>query len=225
MKFGELTYRRLDLSELELKFSDLLSKFDQARNFEQQDVLMVAINELRSDFETMEQLVLIRHTVDTNDLFYEEEQTYFDEVTPLYQGLISRYYQSLVHSKFRPALEEKWGKQLFTNADLTLKTFAPEIIQDLQQENKLSSEYTKLIASAKIMFEGEERNLPGLVPFQLSTDQAMRKRANEAKYSFFTANEAKLDEIYDGLVKVRARMAQKLGFPNFIELGYARMLR
>jgi len=225
MKFGEFTYRRPALSELELKFSDLLSKFDQAGNFEQQDALMVAVNTLRSEFETMEQLVIIRHTVDTNDSFYEEEQTYFDEVTPLYQGLISRYYQSLVHSKFRQALEEKWGKQLFTKADLTLKTFAPEIIQDLQQENKLSSEYTKLIASAKIMFEGEERNLPGLVPFQLSMDRAMRKRANEAKYAFFTANEAKLDEIYDSLVKVRARMAEKLGFPNFIELGYARMLR
>jgi len=225
MKFGEFTYRRPALSELELKFSDLLSKFDQAGNFEQQDALMVAVNTLRSEFETMEQLVIIRHTVDTNDSFYEEEQTYFDEVTPLYQGLISRYYQSLVHSKFRQALEEKWGKQLFTKADLTLKTFAPEIIQDLQQENKLSSEYTKLIASAKIMFEGEERNLPGLVPFQLSMDRAMRKRANEAKYAFFTANEVKLDEIYDSLVKVRARMAEKLGFPNFIELGYARMLR
>jgi len=225
MKFGEFTYKRPDLSELETEFSELLSQFDQAGNFEQQDELMVALNKLRSDFETMEQLVIIRHTVDTNDSFYEEEQTYFDEVTPLYQGLISRYYQSLVDSKFRQALEEKWGKQLFTKADLTLKTFAPEIIQDLQQENKLSSEYTKLIASAKIMFEGEERNLPGLVPFQLSTDRVMRKRANEAKYAFFTANEVKLDEIYDGLVKVRARMAEKLGFQNFIELGYARMLR
>lgn len=213
------------MSEIELEFSDLLSKFNQAGNFEQQDALMVAVNTLRSEFETMEQLVIIRHTVDTNDSFYEEEQTYFDEVTPLYQGLISRYYQSLVHSKYRQALEEKWGKQLFTKADLTLKTFAPEIIQDLQQENKLSSEYTKLIASAKIMFEGEERNLPGLVPFQLSMDRAMGKRANEAKYAFFTANEVKLDEIYDSLVKVRARMAEKLGFPNFIELGYASMLR
>ena len=225
MKFREFTYKRPDLPEVETKFSDLLTKFDQAGDFEQQDALMVAINELRSEFETMEQLVVIRHTVDTNDPFYEEEQTYFDEVTPIYQGLISRYYQSLVNSKYRQALEEKWGKQLFTQADLTLKTFAPEIIQDLQQENKLSSEYTKLIASAKIMFEGEERNLPGLVPFQLSTDRFMRKRANEAKYAFFTANEVKLDEIYDGLVKVRARIAETLGYANFIELGYARMLR
>ncbi|TGE36145.1 M3 family oligoendopeptidase [Desulfosporosinus fructosivorans] len=225
MRFKEFTYQRPDLLALETKFVDLLAKFERAEDFEQQDLVMVSINGLRSDFESMEQLVLIRHTVDTTDPFYEEEQAFFDEGTPIYQGLISQYYRSLVSSEFRQALEEKWGKQLFIKADLTLKTFAPEIIEDLQQENKLSSDYTKLIASAKIMFEGEERNLPGMVPFQLSTDRVMRKRANEAKYAFFNANELKLDEIYDGLVKVRTRMAKKLGYTNFIELGYARMLR
>ena len=225
MKFKEFTYQRPDLTKVETKFSELLAKYDRVEEVEQQDVAMVAINELRNEFESMEQLVHIRHTVDTTDPFYEEEQSFFDKETPIYQGLISRYYQSLVNSKFRQALEEKWGKQLFVKAELTLKTFSPEIIEDLQQENKLSSDYTKLLASAKIMFEGEERNLPGMVPFQLSTDRATRKRANEAKYAFFEANEGTLDEIYDGLVKVRARMAKKLGYANFIELGYARMLR
>ena len=225
MKFKEFTYQRPDLIEVGTKFTDLLAKFDLAADFEQQVTMLVEINKLRRTFDSMEQLVLIRHTVDTNDPFYEEEQTFFDEGTPIYQGLISQYYRSLVNSNFRKDLEAKWGKQLFVHADLTLKTFAPEIIEDLQQENKLSSEYTKLIASAKIMFEGEERNLSGLVPFQLSTDRAMRKRANQAKYAFFHANEVKLDEIYDSLVKVRARMAEKLGYTNFIELGYARMLR
>ncbi|MDP4160043.1 MAG: M3 family oligoendopeptidase [Bacillota bacterium] len=225
MKFSDFTYCRPNLDDFKTKFSNYLAKFDQAEDFEQQDSVMVELNKLRSNFETMEQLVIIRHTVDTTDQFYEEEQDYFDEVTPVYQGLINQYYKSLVNSKFRHALEERWGKQLFTKAELTLKTFAPEIIEDLQQENKLSSEYTKLIASAKIMFEGEERNLPGLVPFQLSTDRTMRKRANEAKYAFFTTHEEKFDEIFNNLVKVRTRMAKKLGYANFIELGYARMLR
>ena len=129
MKFKEFTYQRPDLLELETKFSELLENFDLAESFEQQDRAMVAINELRSDFETMEQLVLIRHTVDTTDPFYEKEQTFFDEGTPIYQGLISKYYRSLVNSKFRQTLEEKWGKQLFVKAELTLKTFAPEIIR------------------------------------------------------------------------------------------------
>ena len=144
---------------------------------------------------------------------------------PIYQGLVAKYYEVLINSKFRPELEEKWGKQLFDMATLNIKTFSPEIIEDLQIENKLSSEYTKLIASAKIMFEGEERTLSQLTPFRLSTDRDMRKRANEAKYAFFAENETKLDEIYDGLVKVRTKIAKKLGYENFVQLGYDRMLR
>ena len=38
-------------------------------------------------------------------------------------------------------------------------------------------------------------------------------------------NEDKFDDIYDKLVKVRDRIAKKLGFKNFVELGYIRMNR
>jgi M3 family oligoendopeptidase len=225
MKFNEFQYKRPDIKELEDSFKELLKAFDSSDSFEAQNSAMEKINDLRNDFESMSQIVSIRHTIDTNDRFYEEEQNFFDENTPIYQGLISTYYSSLVNSKFKSELTDKWGQQLFNIAELTIKTFSPEIIEDLQTENKLSSEYTKLIASAKIMFEGEERNLSQLAPFQISTDRAMRKKANEAKYGFMIENEQKLDEIYDGLVKVRAKIAKKLGYSNFVELGYARMLR
>lgn len=225
MKFNEFQYKRPDIKELEGSFNELLKAFDSSDSFEAQNSAMEKINSLRNDFESMSQIVSIRHTIDTNDRFYEEEQNFFDENTPIYQGLISSYYSSLVNSKFKSELTDKWGQQLFNIAELTIKTFSPEIIEDLQTENKLSSEYTKLIASAKIMFEGEERNLSQLAPFQISTERAMRKKANEAKYGFMIENEQKLDEIYDGLVKVRAKIAKKLGYSNFVELGYARMLR
>jgi M3 family oligoendopeptidase len=225
MKFSEYQYIRPDIKEVETRFKDLIKSFNKAESFEAQSKVMEAINALRSDFDSMSQLVSIRHTIDTTNSFYEEEQNYFDETMPIYQGLNTEFYKSLTASNFKVQLEEKYGKQLFNIAELTLKTFKPEIIEDLQLENKLSSEYTKLIASAKIMFEGEERNLSQLGPFQLSTDRNMRKKANEAKYSFMSGNEQKLDEIYDGLVKVRQRIAEKLGYKNFVELGYARMLR
>jgi M3 family oligoendopeptidase len=225
MKFKEYKYCRPDIKDIESRFNELLEKFKSAESFASQSQFMESIIKLRSDFESMSQIVSIRHTIDTTDKFYEDEQNFFDETTPVYQGLTTEFYRALVNSKFRSELEARYGQQLFNIADLTLKTFTPDIIEDLQLENKLSSEYTKLIASAKIWFEGEERNLPQLVPFQLSTDRDMRKKANEAKYNFMVENGQKLDEIYDSLVKVRTKMAQKLGYKNFVELGYARMLR
>ncbi|HEU5140213.1 MAG TPA: M3 family oligoendopeptidase [Bacillales bacterium] len=225
MTFNEYVYERPDIKVIEKKFDVLLEQFVSADRVEEQDEAMKKINQLRSEYESMAEIAEIRHTIDTTDEKYKEEQDYFDETQPIYTGLTTKFYQALVDSKFRTELEGKWGKQLFQIAELTTKTFAPEIIEDLQLENRLASQYVKLIASAKVDFEGEERNLSQLQPFQVSTDREMRKRASEAKYGFLAENEAQLDDIYDQLVKVRTKMARKLGYDHFVELGYARMTR
>ncbi|WP_312108764.1 M3 family oligoendopeptidase [Brevibacillus reuszeri] len=225
MKFTEITYSRVDMEQVETQFTGLLDAFQQATSFEEQDKAMGQLNELRQEVETAREVAQIRHTINTEDPFYKAEQDYWDEASPLYQGLISRYYESIIHSAYRTELENKWGAQLFRLAETTLRTFSPEVVADLQEENRLTSQYTALIASAKIMFEGEERNLPQLIPFQKSTDRQLRKRAFEAKYQFLEQHTAELDRIYDSLVKVRSRIATKLGFANFVELAYARLNR
>ncbi|MGI1657829.1 MAG: M3 family oligoendopeptidase [Desulfitobacterium sp.] len=225
MKFQDFPYARPDMENYQGEFRNLLEQFKEADQFQEQDDILVKLNSLRGEFDSMMQIASIRQTIDTNDAYYEREQEFFDENSPLYQGLISEFYQVLLDSPFRTELEKKWGQQLFCMAELSLKTFKPEIIEDLQIENKLSTEYTKLIASAKIMFEGEERNLSGLGPFLQSTDRKLRKKAASARYAFFAEHEETLDSIFDQLVKVRTRIAQKLGYPNYVGLGYARMLR
>lgn len=225
MKFNEYKYERPDMEAFKKQFQDVLTQFTQADSFEAQDRAMGEINCLRNHFESMQTLAEIRHSIDTTDEFYETEQNYFDENGPIYQGLVTDFYKALVNAAFRKELEEKWGSQLFNIAELRLKTFSPEIIEDLQQENKLSTEYTKLMASAKIEFDGKELNLSQLGPYQLSTDRDVRRKAYAAKYGFMEENEEKLDDIYDQLVKVRTTIARKLGYKNFVELGYARMMR
>jgi M3 family oligoendopeptidase len=223
--FEEFPYRRPDLEHFQAEFRDLLSQFDRAESPAIQNQLIAAVNRMRNEFQTMGTLVHIRHSMNTADEYYDRENDYFDEIGPVYEGLVHQYYRSLTRSPFRPALEAQWGRQLFRLAELQLKTFAPEIVADLQQENKLSSQYTKLRASAQIMFEGEPRNLSQMGPFLQSPDRAVRKRAQEAFTGFFAEHEAEFDGIYDGLVKLRDRIARKLGFPNFVELGYARLSR
>ncbi|WP_028531532.1 M3 family oligoendopeptidase [Paenibacillus sp. UNC217MF] len=225
MKFSEYAYIRPDAKQIEQQMKRLISSFEAADSFEQQDDIMSDINKLRNEFDTQVQLVSIRHSIDTNDEFYKAEQEYMDEVVPVIQEYITDYYRALVNSKFRSELEQKWGIQLFQLAEKMLKTFSPEIIEDLQLENKLSTEHSQLIASAKIPFEGEERTLAQLTPFELSTDRDMRKRASEARFGFMAENEAKFDRIYDDLVKVRTKIAKKLGYENFVQLGYDRMCR
>ncbi|AJY75490.1 M3 family oligoendopeptidase [Paenibacillus beijingensis] len=225
MKFSEFRYERPDKEAVITGFKELLAAFRSAASFEEQDRIMADINKLRSRLDTMGQLVYIRHSIDTTDAFYKAEQDYMDEVGPEIQEYVTDFYRALTESAFRPELETKWGRQLFRLAELSLKTFSPEIIADLQQENKLKTEYNQLIASAKIPFQGEERTLSQLGPFEQSTDRETRRQAAEARYGFMAANEEKFDRIFDDLVKVRTEMARKLGYKDFTELGYARMTR
>lgn len=225
MGFEQYTYIRPNIDEVRAKFNEALERFKNADSVEKQSGAMNEINQLRNDLGTMFNLCNIRHTIDTNDEFYKNEQDYMDEIQPEVEGLITGYYQALVDSKFRQQLENKWGTQLFALAESQLKTFKPEIVPLLQRENRLSSEYTKLVASAKIEFEGEERTLAQIDPFIESTDREMRKRASTAKFGFFAEHEAEFDRIYDELVKVRTEIAHALGYKNFVELGYNRMMR
>ncbi|WHZ04655.1 M3 family oligoendopeptidase [Neobacillus sp. YX16] len=225
MRFEEYTYIRPNLESITGRFEGAIEKFKNANSVEEQSLAMNEVNEIRNDIGTMFNLCYIRHSVDTNDEFYKTEQDYMDEMQPEIEGLVTKYYQELVQSKFRAELEAKLGKQLFALAEGQLKTFKPEIVPLLQKENRLSTQYTKLIASAKIIFEGEERTLAQLEPFTESTDREMRKRANEAKFGFLAEHEEELDRIYDDLVKIRTEIAHALGYKNFVELGYYRMMR
>jgi M3 family oligoendopeptidase len=223
--FKNYLYQRPDINRLQNEWHYLLTEFDRAATPESQIKIIAALNTLRNDFETMASLVQIRHTANTADPDYDRENDYLDEIQPVYEGLINRYYRSLVNSPHRKILQANWGKQLFRLAELKLRTFTPAVLEDLQTENKLTSQYTKLRASARIMFNGEVRNLSQLEPFLEAPERATRQDAQAAFTGFFREHESEFDTVYDQLVKLRTSIAHKLGFPSFTGLGYARLGR
>lgn len=223
--FDQYTYNRPNFEEAKERFEGLLTAFKEADSMEQQSEAIAKINEFRESFSTQANLAFIRASIDTKDEFYQKERDYFDEVSPQLEELVTAYYKELVSSKFRNELEEKWGSQLFDLADYSIKAFSPEIIELMQQENKLSSEYSKLVASAQVEFDGKTLTLAQLGPYRESTDREIRKQALAASTQFFAGNEEKFDDLFDKLVKVRHKIAVTLGYKNFVELGYIRMMR
>lgn len=225
MKFNEYKYEHLDLEKIKKEFSELIKSFEKAENVEGQVNTFDEIIKLRNHIETMQTLVSVRHSIDTNDEFYDKENEYMDEISPILFGFTNDFYKALVNSKFKDELIQKYGKFLFDLAENTLKTFSPEIIPDAQEENRLSSKYSKLIASAKIDFDGKELNLSQMVPYTQSKDRNVRIEAAKKVAQFFSENQDEFDNIYDSLVKVRTRMAQKMGYKNFVEFGYKQLSR
>jgi len=174
---------------------------------------------------TLGALVYIRHTSDTRDEFYDKENDFFDETRPFIQKLGMDFYREMVNSPYRAGLTNIFGEKWFLDAELALKGFDEKIIEDMQKENALCSKYNKLLASASLDYDDKKLNLSQLRAYQLSADRDVRKSAYSKRTEFFVSNEAELDEIFDELVKLRHSMALKLGYENFIELGYVKMHR
>ena len=225
MNFNNYKYEHLDLEKIKGEFSELIGSFEKAENVEGQIEAFDKIIKLRNHIETMQTLVSIRHSIDTNDEFYDKENEYMDEISPILFGFTNDFYKALVNSKFKEELIKKYGKLLFDLAENTLKVFSNEIIPDAQEENRLSSKYSKLIASAKIDFDGKELNLSQMVPYTQSKDRNVRIEASKKIAQFFAENQEEFDNIYDSLVKVRTKMAQKMGYKNYVEFGYKQLSR
>ena len=225
MKFNEYVYERPDIEAAKREFQTLLDEFNQNISFEHQSTIISKIDDLRERVDAMMNLCYVRHTIDTTDKFYEQEIDFFNTRYPELNENLTSYYQALIKSPFREQLEEVWGKQLFTIADLSVRTFEPSILDGLVEENKLDTEYRKLKACAQIPFRGETYNLSTIEPFELSKDRQTRQEAQNAKWGFFAKHAPQMEGIYDTLVKRRHNMAQQLGYKNYIPLGYARMRR
>jgi M3 family oligoendopeptidase len=223
--FKEYNYHRPDIDQLRQEWQELIAKFDRATVAQTQIAIITEINQLRNDFETMASLVQIRHNSNTADPDYGRENDYLDEVQPIYEGLVNRYYRSLVNSPHRQSLEASLGKRLFRLAELKLQTFTPAVTAKLQTENKLTSRYTKLRAAARIKFHDKVCNLAQMGSFLEAPDRTLRQAAQEAVTGFFQENEAEFDAIYDQLVNLRTDIAHQLGFASFTPLGYARLGR
>ena len=225
MKFSEMPYVRADLDHWKQMVEDLIARFKAAVTFEEADAIYQEAETCDVEYSTMVSLARIRRDIDTRDAFYDAEVTFYNQEMPKLQPVFKAWTQALLDSPFRPQLEEKYGAVTFINAEMSAKTFIPELVADIQQENALRTRYSKLLASAQIPFRGEVYTLSQLSPWKNDPDDAIRLEAWKAEGTWYKEHGAELDEIYDELVKLRDSMGKKLGFDGFTPLGYLRMRR
>ena len=225
MKFSEMPYERVDLEKLGKEYDALSEKVRAARDGETLVELFREMEKLSVHLSTMTSLAYVRNSINTKDEFYEAEQKFYDSSLPAFEEHNQKLTLAFYESPYRDALEKLIGSLYFKNIEIELKTFSPAIVEELGRENQLVSEYQKLIASARIDFDGKVLNVSQLAAYKESPDRNVRHAAYMAESGFYMANSEKLDSIFDELVKVRTAAAKKLGFGSFTELGYLRQMR
>lgn len=225
MTFNQYQYERVPLTPIDPEISNIPDRLLKAESKEEFLELLNQADAFKRKLATMYNICYIRHTINTQDEFYSAENDYYDQNMPAAEQFSTRLSQAVMDSRFQELALKELGETYFLNARLAQKAFSPEIAEDMAEENRLQSEYQKLIASARIQFDGQTVNLSRLTPFKESPDREVRQRAWEAESKFMEENGEKLDEIFDKLVKTRTRMAKKLGFNSFTEVAYCRLKR
>lgn len=226
VKIKDLPYERYTIEQAKESFNKF---FTAAENAKSADDILAArekyVLKAKNSFGTASSLANARFTQNTRDEFYDGEVTYYDEVSPAFSGLYVKYVDVMLSSPFRKELEEKLGKVLYRTFEFEKASYNDIIEEDVKQENAYSTEYVKLLSTVECDFQGEKKPLAYVRGFLEDKDRAVRKAAAESIGKAMQAHAEEFDDVFDRLVKVRDKMAKKMGYKNFTELGYYRMGR
>lgn len=214
-----------DMVGLKTAYDDIASRFEQSATATARAALVREWDTLRRKTETWGALATLHFEQDTTNPEYQQERKLHDELTPKITALDIEMKRLLLKSQHRMELEREFGSHVFARWTVDLSAFDPVIEDDLVREAQLGSDYSALIASAQIEFGGEQFNLAGIESFTKVAEREVRHRAQLARWGFYSKHAEELDTIFDDLVKTRDGMARKLGFENYVALGYKRMQR
>lgn len=223
--FSKIEYKRPDMGAMKKKLKTLLNKLKKAKSYDEARAAYLASEKESGHLETSYVVASIRNTLDTTDKFYDGEMQFFNRALAQLMPLSKSFTETLLRSSFRAQFEQEFGKQLFTLAEIDQKTQSTKIIPDLIRQGNLENVYKKTTAACKTTFRGEEVNFYGLLKHMESSDREERKEAYLAWAKLYEGVSEKLDQQYDKLIKVRIRMAKKLGLPDYTALGYLNMHR
>ena len=224
-KFKDVEVYEPKLEDIQKSIASFKERIAKASSKEE------AINSLLDYFKYEDELssnltiIQIRHTIDVRDEKYDKLSNLLDEILPYISEASNELELELLNSPFRKDLEERFGELFFKKLEVSTKTFSKDIIEDLQEENKLSSQYDKLMGSALVDYDGKKLPTTRLAPYLTSTDREVRHTSSLAFWNWFKEHDEEIGNIYSSLVTVRDRIAKKLGFKDFTKLGYYRLQR
>ena len=219
-KFSQIPYVRPDADAVKASLRRTAEEMRKSESYEQmRDLYLEAQKELQG-WETMNTVANIRNTVDTNDVFYEQEMQFLNEENPNLILLVQEMEKVILECPWREQWEKEYGTFFWKNMEINQKLADESVVPEMVEESNLTQQYSKVSATAVTLFRGKECNFYALLKHMQSTDRQERKEAMMAWGDLYEKISGELDGIYDKLVEVRCRIAEKLGFDSYIDFIY-----
>ncbi len=154
----------------------------------------------------------IATTVNTADKESEELfNKYIEEIQPEVKTAEQKLKDKLLASNLSPVGFETALRMMQAEADI----FTEENLPLLAEEQKLVTEYNKIIGSLTATWEGEERTLTQMFSLLYETDRSVRQRAWEGMEACLLKERQSINELWERFMPVRLKIAKNAGLPDY----------
>lgn len=225
MKVKDIKYERINIEKAKQEVKDLTEKLKRASDGHEMARLRDSLITLYRHIQTMASLCNIRFTLNTADEYYLAEKQYYDENLPALAATGKEFNKAFLNNSHIGEALELINPNVAKIYELTLKTMDEKIVPDMAEESRLVTEYDKLMSETLFRFDNEEMPLSVLKKYFDDADRDVRRKAMETAGKRLARESSRLDGIFDSLVKIRSRMARKLGFSSYAEMGDLQMGR
>ena len=218
-KVSELKYERVSSESVLSVIKSCTEKAARAQNGKELSKIREECLKPILHYATMASLSFMRFTLDTRNEFYTAEREYYDETGPMLDAEFVKFKRAFLANTHVGETSEFINPLVLRQYALSIECLSDEAVPFKVEENKIVTEYTKLMSETLFEYGGEKMPLSTLRKYFTHADRSVRKGAYEALGRTLESISDKLDDIFDRLVKVRTAGAKALGYENFTQLG------
>lgn len=161
-------------------------------------------------------------TVNTADKEADERfNNYLDTIYPPVQAAEQNLKEKLLASR----LEPEGFKIPLRNMRAEANLFRESNLPLLAKEQKLNTEYDKIIGAQTITWEGEERTMRQMLTIFQDTDRGKRERAWQAITERQLADRQAINDLWQKFMNLRGKITLNADKPDFRAYQWERMLR
>ncbi len=219
MKVAEIKYERVDLSAAADALREIIEEVRAAGSPESLLELRNRTVEISREAQSMSSLAYIRFTLNTLDGFYLEEKNYYDENLPVLSALASEYNRAFLANPHSGEAFSRLNPNVRKVYELSVRVMDEKIVPELVEEAKLVTEYDRIMSEITFPFRGKREPLSVMKKYFDDADRNVRRESMSVVGAGLKKKQKKIEGIFDRLVKVRTRMAEKLGYSSYAELG------
>ena len=216
--FEDMEYTRPDAAALCKALGELEKLVKNGGSFDEVGAAFEAAYSDYSLFNTMDSLSYIRHTIDLNDEYYETENNWCEEQSPLIEQALEKCYIAMGQSDLRDRLEEEYFTEDFFDFYDENQIYSNDrVVKLMQKDNDLQAQYMALQSDQTIEWNGEEVRYEDIIGDE-SLDYDSYLTAYQLYYNKYNPQ---VGEIFAEMIRTRNEIARELGYDTFADFAYS----